>query len=130
MLAIVHLLFRFGQMHDGLIHHHSTVHNKKHPMLHLFTLSSLLTLQPVATMYLFTVSLVFPECHRVGIILYTAFSDWPLSLRNFSFPCHFMAGDPVSLSCCIRVQCLDVLHLLSLTSWRTTWLLPFFWHYA
>ena len=38
----------------------------------------------LATTDLFTVSIVsmFPECHTVGVIKYTGFSDWHLSLRN------------------------------------------------
>ena len=40
--------------------------------------------QPLTTTDLFIVSILssFPECHRVGIIQYVAFSDWLLSVSD------------------------------------------------
>jgi len=61
------------------------------PPIHPFILS----LQTLVTTYLLTVSRVlpFPECHIVGIIQCTPFSDWLLSLSNnhLKFLSFFMA---------------------------------------
>ena len=94
------------------------------------TCSSLPPSNPETT-DLFTVSIVlpFPECHVDGIIQCLAFSDQLLSfscvhisfLHVFSW-LHSSYLNNISLFGCTTVY-------LSITYWRTSWLLPSFDHY-
>ena len=85
----------FGQMYNDMYpplwSHLEYFHCPKTPLCS--ACPSLTPLQPLATTDLFTLTIgfPFPECHRLGIFQYTAFSDWLLFLCNlhWSFFCIF-----------------------------------------
>ena len=73
------------------IHHYSVIQSSFSALKILCALFFPSSPQPLVTTESLTVSIVvpFPECHRLGIIQYIAFSDGLLSLRNMnlSFCC-------------------------------------------
>ena len=84
------------------------------------------TSEPLAITHLFTscIVLLFPECHRVGIIHCVAFSDWLLHLgRNDWFkihPCLLWLGNLFPFIASRYFTVFTIVNLF--IYWRTIWL--------